>query len=47
MGSKARFMKELKPIIESYITDETFAYIEPFAGGMNSMCKIDFHNNEY
>lgn len=44
MGSKARLMKDLKPIIESYITDKTVAYIEPFAGGMNSMCKIDFHN---
>ena len=37
MGSKARLMKNLKPIIESFITDDTVAYIEPFAGGMNSI----------
>ena len=53
MGSKARLMKYIKPVIEGYITDKTAAYIEPFAGGMNSICKIDFHNkiandnNEY
>lgn len=35
MGSKARFMKELKPIIEGYITDKTVAYIELFAGVMS------------
>lgn len=44
MGSKARFMGEIKPIIESYINNDTPVYIEPFAGGMNSICKIDFHN---
>jgi DNA adenine methylase len=43
MGSKARLMKYIKPVIESFITDDTVAYVDPFAGGMNSICKIDFH----
>lgn len=44
MGSKARLMKDIKPLIESFITKDTVAYVEPFAGGMNSICEIDFHN---
>lgn len=44
MGSKNRISKELKPIIESYITDTTEAYIEPFVGGANMIDKIDFYN---
>lgn len=43
VGSKNRISKELKPIIESYLTDETVAYIEPFVGGANMIDKIDFH----
>lgn len=43
VGSKNRISKELKPIIESYLTDETVAYIEPFVGGANMIDKISFH----
>lgn len=34
VGSKNRLSKELAPIIQSYITDETVSYIEPFVGGL-------------
>lgn len=44
VGSKNRLSKHLKPIIESYITDDTEAYIEPFVGGANMIDKIDFNN---
>jgi len=44
MGSKNKISKELKPIIESYITDKTEAYIEPFVGGANMIDKIKFEN---
>ncbi len=44
MGSKNRIAKYLKPIIESYITEDTVAYIEPFVGGANMIDKIDFDN---
>lgn len=53
LGSKNRISKYLKPIIESYITEETNAYVEPFVGGANMIDKIDFHtkigydNNKY
>lgn len=30
VGSKNRLSKELAPIIQSYITEDTEAYIEPF-----------------
>lgn len=43
-GSKNRISKELAPIIQSYITDETVAYIEPFVGGANMIDKIKHHN---
>lgn len=33
VGSKNRLSKELAPIIQSYITEDTVAYIEPFVGG--------------
>lgn len=33
LGSKNRLSKELAPIIQSYITDNTAGYIEPFVGG--------------
>tara|TARA_R110002020_G_scaffold135940_1_gene303437 strand:- start:540 stop:1298 length:759 start_codon:yes stop_codon:yes gene_type:complete len=42
LGSKARFVKHLKPIIEEYLT-EGVVYVEPFAGGCNLICDID-HN---
>ena len=40
MGSKARISKDLAPIIQSYITDETKGYLEPFVGGANMIDKI-------
>ncbi|MGL6009565.1 MAG: DNA adenine methylase [Culicoidibacterales bacterium] len=53
LGSKNRISKYLKPIIESYITEEINVYVEPFVGGANMIDKIDFHtkigydNNKY
>lgn len=44
VGSKNRLSKELVPIIQSYINDETLAYIEPFVGGANMIDKIEHHN---
>ena len=44
VGSKNRISKELAPIIQSYINDETVAYIEPFVGGANMIDKIKHHN---
>lgn len=44
VGSKNRLSKELAPVVESYITDETVAYIEPFVGGANMIDKINHHN---
>lgn len=44
VGSKNRLSKELAPIIQNYITDETLAYIEPFVGGANMIDKIKHHN---
>ena len=41
MGSKNRFAKELVPIIQSYITNDTKGYLEPFLGGANIIDKID------
>lgn len=41
-GSKNRLMKELKPLIEDFITDDISVYVEPFVGGGNSIDKIDF-----
>lgn len=43
VGSKNRLSKELAPIIQSYITDDTNAYIEPFVGGANMIDKIKHH----
>ena len=39
MGSKARFSKEILPIILKDRTADQW-YIEPFAGGMNAICKV-------
>ena len=41
MGSKNRFAKELVPIIQSYITEGTKGYLEPFVGGANMIDKIN------
>lgn len=40
VGSKNRIAKYLVPIIQSYITDETKGYLEPFVGGANMIDKI-------
>lgn len=40
VGSKNRLAKDLVPIIQSYITDETEGYLEPFVGGANMIDKI-------
>jgi len=39
MGSKARFSKEILPIILKDRTVEQW-YVEPFAGGMNAICEV-------
>ena len=39
MGSKARFTKEILPIILKDRKPEQF-YVEPFAGGMNVICDV-------
>ena len=44
LGSKNRISKELAPIIQSYITDETKGYLEPFVGGANMIDKIKCDN---
>ena len=44
MGSKSRFAKELVPIIQSYITEDTKGYLEPFVGGANVIDKINCSN---
>lgn len=44
IGSKNRIAKELIPIIQSYITDETEGYLEPFVGGANVIDKIKCKN---
>ena len=40
MGSKSKIAKNIVPIIQSYITDETKGYLEPFVGGGNVIDKI-------
>lgn len=44
MGSKNRLAKELIPIIQSYITEDTKGYLEPFVGGANIIDKIKCNN---
>lgn len=41
IGSKNKLSKELAPIIQSYITDSTRGYLEPFVGGANMIDKIE------
>jgi site-specific DNA-adenine methylase len=40
VGSKNKLSKDLVPIIQSYITEETKGYLEPFVGGANMIDKI-------
>lgn len=44
IGSKNRLSKELVPIIQSYIKEDTVGYIEPFVGGANIIDKIQHPN---
>lgn len=44
LGSKSRLSKDLVPIIQSYITEETEGYLEPFVGGGNVIDKIKHEN---
>jgi len=44
MGSKSRVKKELIPILESYINEDTVYYVEPFVGGANIIDSINFKN---
>lgn len=43
-GSKNRLAKELAPIIQSYINEDTVGYLEPFVGGANLIDKIKCDN---
>lgn len=43
LGSKNKIAKYLKPIIESYLTEDKEFYIEPFVGGANMIDKIEFN----
>lgn len=42
LGSKNKLSKEMLPIIESYLTEDTKFYIEPFVGGANMIDKVNF-----
>ena len=44
VGSKNRLAKELVPIIQLHITDDTKGYLEPFVGGANMIDKIECDN---
>lgn len=44
VGSKNRLSKDLAPVIQSYITEETKGYLEPFVGGANMIDKIKCSN---
>lgn len=44
VGSKNKLAKDLVPIIQSYITEETKGYLEPFVGGANMIDKIVCEN---
>ena len=44
MGSKNKIAKDIAPIIQSYITEDTKGYLEPFVGGANMIDKIEHIN---
>ena len=44
VGSKNKLSKDLAPIIQSYITEDTKGYLEPFVGGANMIDKIQCSN---
>lgn len=45
IGSKARLVKEIKPIITANLGNRP--YVEPFAGGFNMICEIDAPGGRY
>lgn len=45
MGSKARFSKELLPILTT--NNQHSRYVEPFAGGMNMICSVPSSYKRY
>lgn len=42
LGSKNKLAKDIIPIIQGFITEDTQYYIEPFVGGANVIDKISF-----
>ena len=46
VGSKNKLSKELAPLIQSYITNDTTMYLEPFVGGANMIDKIIDYKKE-
>ena len=44
VGSKNKIKKDLVKIIQSYITEDTKGYLEPFVGGANIIDKINCNN---
>ena len=41
-GSKKRFMKDLKPILQEHLdSDECSVFVDAFGGGMNVICEIE------
>ena len=44
VGSKNKIAKDLVLIIQSYITEDTKGYLEPFVGGANIIDKINCNN---
>ena len=44
LGGKNKLSKELVPIIQRYINEDTKGYLEPFVGGANIIDKIECDN---
>ena len=44
IGSKNKLSGEIAPVIQSFITDDTKGYLEPFVGGANMIDKIVHEN---
>ena len=41
-GSKKRFMKDLKPILQEHLdSGESSVFVDAFGGGMNVICEIE------
>lgn len=42
-GSKQRFIQQIKPFIqEALVERNAYAYVEPFVGGANAICEIEW-----